>query len=119
MRRFLSLILLSAFLHSISALADDGKVCPVEGGSVQAELTNSPVPKAEGKYYGYDVSFVLMNSSPNFVNVTYVVRDSNGKTYSQGRVLVEPQKESAAKTVPCEDKQQIHHFRCGCCWCRL
>lgn len=90
---------MSAFLHSISALADDGKVCPVEGGSVQAELTNSPVPKAEGKYYGYDVSFVLMNSSPNFVNVTYVVRDSNGKTYSQGRVLVEPQKESAAKTI--------------------
>ena len=99
MKSILNLVLLFALFLPVSALADDGKICPVEGGSVQAEVTNSPVPKWEGSKWAYDVAFVLMNSSPNFVNATYVVKDEAGKSYSQGRVLVEPQKTSQPKTI--------------------
>ncbi|MBQ8969435.1 MAG: hypothetical protein IJ064_06865 [Bacteroidaceae bacterium] len=95
MKRILNLFLLIALFLPVSAMADDGKVCPVEGGSVQAEVTNSPIAKIEGpSKFGYDVTFVLMNSSPNFVNATYVLRDTQGKTYKQARVLVVPQKSS-------------------------
>lgn len=96
MKKILFLTLLSAFMLPLSALADNGKVCRVEGGSVQAEVTNSPVAKStnSSNVFEYEIVFVLMNSSPNFVNATYVVRDDEGKEYSKARVLVAPQKES-------------------------
>ena len=92
----------------LSLCADDGKVCPVEGGSVQAELTSTPVPKATnvGNTFEYDVSFVLMNSSDHFVNATYVVRDTAGNTYTKSRVLVEPQK----KSEPIVVKPKIRNY---------
>ena len=100
MRNFLFALAIASFsLLSLSALADDGKVCPVEGGSVQAELTSTPVAKGSGTTWEYEVTFVLMNSSPNYVNATYVIRDSGGKNYSSARVLVEPQKKSAPIAV--------------------
>lgn len=99
MKRILSLILLFALFLPVSAMADGGKVCPVEGGSVQAEVTNSPAPKSVGNGWEYDVTFVLMNISPNYVNATYVVKDVSGKSYSQGRVLVAPQKETEKKVT--------------------
>ena len=99
MKRILNFILLFALFLPISVLADDGKVCPVEGGSVQAEVTNSPARVSEDGTWGYHVKFVLMNSSPNWVNATYVIKDNKGNSYTSGRVLVAPQKESGAKDV--------------------
>jgi len=40
-----------------------------------------------------------MNSSPNWVNATYVIKDTKGNSYKSGRVLVAPQKESDNKDV--------------------
>lgn len=96
MKKFLFLSLLSVFMLPLSALADNGKICRVEGGSVQAEVTNSPVAKAtsNSNIYEYEIVFVLMNSSPNFVNATYVVRDDQNEEYSRARVLVSPQRTS-------------------------
>ncbi|MBO4551000.1 MAG: hypothetical protein J5733_09740, partial [Bacteroidaceae bacterium] len=106
----LILIPVSALLYSISALADEGKVCPVKDGSVQAEVTNSSTPKYENGGYVYEVTFVLMNSSPNFVNATYVVKDADGISYSKGRVLVAPQKESEVKKVNVKTKSSKSTF---------
>lgn len=89
--------LLLVFMLPLCSMAENGKVCRVEGGSVQAEVTNSPMPKSVNGSWEYEVSFVLMNSSPNFVNATYVIRDNNNKEYSKSRVLVAPQKESETK----------------------
>lgn len=100
MKKLLFLTFLFVFMLPISILADDGKVCPVEGGSVQAQVTNSPVAKLVNSKYEYEVTFVLQNSSPNFVNATYVIRDNKGKEYSKSRVLVPAQKETnPIKTV--------------------
>lgn len=110
MKNVLNNFLLLMFLLPLSALADGGKVCPVEGGSVQAEVTNSPTPKNVVNAWEYEVTFVLMNSSPNFVNATYVVKDAEGKSYSQGRVLVAPQKESEVKKVMVKTKSAKSTF---------
>lgn len=99
MKRILNLILLFTLFLPLSAMADDGKVCPVDGGSVQAEVTNSPTRVSEDGTWGYHVKFVLMNSSPNWVNATYVIKDTKGNNYASGRVLVPAQKETAAKDV--------------------
>ena len=99
MRNFLFALAIASFsLLSFSALADDGKVCPVDGGSVQAKVTKSE--RTNGTGFEYEVTIVLMNSSPNFVNATYQVRETGGKTVlASDRVLVLPQKESNAITV--------------------
>lgn len=94
MKKILILSFLSVFMLPISAFAEDGLVCPVEGGSVQAEVTNSPVAKPTNisGVYEYAVSFYLMNSSPNYVNATYVIRDNNNIECLKARILVDPQK---------------------------
>ena len=51
-----------------------------------------------------------MNSSPNFVNATYVVKDADGISYSKGRVLVAPQKESEVKKVNVKTKSSKSTF---------
>lgn len=94
MKKLLFLTFLFVFMLPISILADNGKVCPVEGGSVQAQVKNSPVAKLVKSKYEYEVTFVLQNSSPNFVNATYVIRDNKGKEYLKSRVLVPAQKET-------------------------
>ena len=101
MKEFLFASFVAFFsLLSLSALADDGKVCPVEGGSVQAKVTNTPTSKTTSYDYEYEVIIVLMNSSPNFVNATYQVRETKGeKVLASDRVLVLPQKESNPITV--------------------
>ncbi len=101
MRKAYLLLVLLAFIISLSMWADGGKVCPVKDGSVQAEVTNSPAPKriSGTSVWEYEVTFVLMNSSPNFVNATYEVVDENGNKCSHGRVLVAPQKETEKKVT--------------------
>lgn len=101
MKKFLFLTLLFVSVLPSTVLADDGKVCQVEGGSVQAEVTNSPVAKETNvsNIYEYEVFFNLMNSSPNYVNATYVIRDNKNKECMKARVFVEPQKEVQKKAV--------------------
>lgn len=113
MRRTLILFSLFAFLLPLSILADDGKVCPVEGGSVQAKVTNTPTskPTSNSSVYEYEVTIVLMNSSPNFVNATYQVRETKGeKVLASDRVLVLPQKESNPITVKVKTKSNKSTF---------
>lgn len=114
MKEFLFASFVAFFsLLSLSALADDGKVCPVEGGSVQAKVTNTPTSKttSNSSVYEYEVTIVLMNSSPNFVNATYQVRETKGeKVLASDRVLVLPQKESNPITVKVKTKSNKSTF---------
>lgn len=114
MKEFLFASFVAFFsLLSLSALADDGKVCPVEGGSIQAKVTNTPTIKTTSNSftYEYEVIIVLMNSSPNFVNATYQVRETKGeKVLASDRVLVLPQKESNPITVKVKTKNNKSTF---------
>ena len=112
MRNFLFALAIASFsLLSLSVMAEDGKVCPVDGGSVQAKVTNTPTGKYSSGDYVYEVTFVLMNSSPNFVNATYQVRETNSeKSLASDRVLVLPQKESNAITVKVKTKSSKSTF---------
>ena len=107
-----SIILASLFalFFPVSVIADDGKVCPVKGGSVQADVTNSTTPKYIGNGWEYDVTFVLMNSSPNYVNATYVVKDAEGNTCSKARVLFAPHKQSESIVVKVKTKSNKSTF---------
>ena len=111
MKKFLFALAVASFsLLSLSVMADDGKVCPVDGGgSVQAKVTKSE--RTNGTGYEYEVTFVLMSSSPNFVNATYQVRETGGETVlASDRVLVLPQKESNAITVKVKTKSSKSTF---------